>query len=122
MNTSLNAVFASARGREMLDAAELRRSRPRRGRERAPWDSSRLWQALTVRLATGADRAAIARLAELEQAAPPAEPVLLGVVMERPVAALSLSDGRVLADPFTPSADLVELMRLRARQLDAAAA
>jgi hypothetical protein len=43
--------------------------------------------------------------------------VLLGEVMHRTVAALSLSDGRVVADPFTPTAELIELMRLRARQI-----
>ena len=37
--------------------------------------------------------------------------------MQRTVAALSLRDGRVVADPFTPTAELVELMRLRARQI-----
>jgi hypothetical protein len=75
---------------------------------------------VTVRLATSADRGAVEHLAELEQTSPPAAPVLLGVVMERPVAALSLSDNRVVADPFTPTRDLVELMRLRARQMRAA--
>jgi hypothetical protein len=74
---------------------------------------------VTVRLATSADRAAVERLAELEQTAAPTAPLLLGVVMERPVAALSLRDNRVVADPFTPTRDLVELMRLRARQLRA---
>jgi len=72
---------------------------------------------LTLRLATSADRPALAHLAELEQASRPPEPVLLGVVMQRPVAALSLSDGSVVADPFAPTAELVELLRLRARQL-----
>ena len=43
--------------------------------------------------------------------------MLLGELMQRPVAALSLRDGRVIADPFTPTADVVELMRMRARQL-----
>jgi len=75
---------------------------------------------VTVRLATNADRRALERLAELDQADPPRAPVLLGVVMERPVAALSLRDSRVVADPFTPTRDLVELLRLRARQMRAA--
>ncbi len=43
--------------------------------------------------------------------------MLLGVVMQRPIAALSLRDGSVIADPFSPTAELVELLRLRARQL-----
>jgi hypothetical protein len=72
---------------------------------------------MTVRLATSADRAALSRLADLEEAAQPAEPVLLGELMQRPVAALSLCDGRVVADPFVPTGELVELLRLRARQM-----
>ena len=34
------------------------------------------------------------------------------------MAALSLADGRVIADPFTSTGELVELLRLRARQMD----
>jgi len=43
--------------------------------------------------------------------------VLLGVIKQRPVVALSLSDGRVIADPFSNTAELTELLRVRARQL-----
>ena len=82
-----------------------------------PSGPSTLWQGMTVRLATSADRAALSRLADLEEAAQPAEPVLLGELMQRPVAALSLCDGRVVADPFVPTGELVELLRLRARQM-----
>jgi hypothetical protein len=106
MQPLLNLALANIRHRELLQDA-TRRRRPLR----APASS------VTVRLATRGDRAALARLAELEQTTTPAEPLLLGVVMERPVAALSLSDDRVIADPFTPTCDLIELMRVRARQL-----
>jgi len=116
MFSRLNEALVQTRHQEQLDAAG--RGRQRRGsREAAPWDVSRRWQGLTVRLATGADGPALTRLAELDEAAAPAGPVLVGVVMQRPVAALSLEDGRVIADPFTPTGDLVELLRLRARQL-----
>jgi hypothetical protein len=72
---------------------------------------------LTLRLATAADRAALARLADLEQVDRPADPVLLGVLSNRPVAALSLHDGSLVADPFVPTAELIELLRMRAGQL-----
>jgi hypothetical protein len=118
MNPLLNLAMGTARHQQLLEAAARERSgmrRPRRRRrEAAP---AIRWQGLTLRLATSADGSALARLADLEQTAQPAEPVLLGEVMQRPVAALSLSDGRVVADPFTPTAELIELMRLRARQL-----
>jgi hypothetical protein len=35
----------------------------------------------------------------------------------RLLAALALSDGRVVADPFHPTADLIDLLRARANQL-----
>jgi hypothetical protein len=78
------------------------------------------WSRIVVRLAAAADRPVLERLAELDSARPPAAPVLLGVVGERPVAALSLHDGRTVADPFVPTADMLDLLRLRAAQLQRA--
>jgi len=118
MNPLLNLAMSSARHKELLEtAARERRGMPRPRRRRQQSAPAIRWQGLTLRIATSADGSALARLADLEQTAQPAEPVLLGVVMQRPVAALSLSDGRVVADPFTPTAELIELMRLRARQI-----
>jgi hypothetical protein len=117
MHPELNLALAAARRQDLLEqgmahrrAHGLRRARHRGG-------PAIYWQGLTLRLATGADGASLARLADLEQSARPPDPVLLGEVMRRPVAALSLRDGSVVADPFVPTAELVELMRLRARQL-----
>ena len=117
MQPQLSLALAQARHEEFLDRSNRHRRAAgwRRGnREASP---RILWEGLTLRLATSADRSALARLAELEQTTAPAEPVLLGVMMERPVAALSLRDGTVIADPFAPTVELVELLRLRARQL-----
>ena len=116
MYSQLNFEFVRLRQRELVERAARRhaRSGPRPSDPPAP---ESYFEGLTLRLATHADRPALARLAELEQAEHPAEPVLLGVVTERPIAALSLCDGRVIADPFSRTAELIELMRLRARQL-----
>ncbi len=118
MQPGLNGMLAQARQAEMLEAA--RRSRTGllgRRRERPSGPGTR-WASLTVRMATADDRAALERLAALDGAdQPPAQPVLIGSMMSRPVAALSLSDGGVVADPFAPTCELVELLRLRARQL-----
>jgi hypothetical protein len=111
MHTQLSVELAAARQQEFSDSAAARRRRPGR--------SSISWEGVTVRLATSADRAALDRLAALDDADRPAEPVLLGVISQRPVAALSLSDGHVVADPFRPTLELIELLRLRARQLGA---
>jgi len=117
MNPQLSLVYAKARHQELLEQSARRGRFAGRRRHHRAATTPVFWEGLTLRLATSADRAALTRLAELEQATRPPEPVLLGVVMQRPIAALSLSDGSVLADPFAPTAELVELLRLRARQL-----
>jgi len=114
MFSQLNLNLVQVRHREQVDAAARRRPWLRRP---DPVTPAPRWEALTMRLATSADRLALERLAELEQTRAPAEPVLLGVVMQRPVAALSLADGHIVADPFTHTCELIELMRMRARQL-----
>jgi hypothetical protein len=71
---------------------------------------------LSLRAAGPADRAALTTLAALDSAAPLREPVLLAHDADNPVAALSLADGRAVADPFSRSAEALALLRLRARQ------
>jgi hypothetical protein len=73
---------------------------------------------VSVRRAIRGDAAGIARVAALECSHVPAEPILLAEVDEIVVAAISLTDGHAVADPFHPTADIVELLRLRAAQLD----
>ena len=117
---TLSTEIVHARHQELLDRSERRRwSRLRDGAGAGRAPRAAVWQGLTLRLATNADAPAVARLAELDDAGTPPAPVLLGVLMARPVAALSLTDGRVVADPFTPTTEVIELLRLRARQLSA---
>jgi len=71
---------------------------------------------LSLRLATAADDAAVAYLSELDEAERLTGSVLLALDGDRPVAAMSLDDGRTVADPFTRTANVVDLLRLRARQ------
>jgi hypothetical protein len=73
---------------------------------------------LTIRLATIADESAVSRLAALDSSTPPAGEVLLAEMGHELWAALSLDTGAAVADPFRPSADLVELLRLRAKLLN----
>jgi hypothetical protein len=117
MNPQLSPGIAAARHQEFLEQSARRGHFAGRRRRHQAAATPIFWEGLTLRLATSADRPALAHLAELEQASRPPEPVLLGVVMQRPIAALSLCDGSVLADPFAPTAELIELLRLRARQL-----
>ena len=73
--------------------------------------------AITVRRADPGDVAALRALAQLDSSEPLAEPVLIAETGGHPRAALSLADGAAIADPFHPTADLVELLRLHASQL-----
>ena len=68
-----------------------------------------------IRHHAGADR-----LAELDSQRPLTGPALVGEIDGRPAAAISLDDGRVVADPFQHTAQLVALLRMRARALTAA--
>ena len=66
---------------------------------------------LTIRPARPQDAAALHLLAELDSAAPLHGSVLLAETRGRPVAALSVDDGRAVADPVAPTAPAVAALR-----------
>jgi hypothetical protein len=69
---------------------------------------------IAIRAATQAgDEDIVRRLAALDSAGTPETPVVVALVDGRPVAAASLVDGSVVADPFVPTADVVELLQAR---------
>ena len=72
---------------------------------------------VTLRFAFPDDQPALWRLAALDSADVPAEPVLIAEVNGEARAALSLADGSVIADPFHRTVELVALLRARATQL-----
>ncbi len=73
---------------------------------------------LALRVADPDDAVVLRRLADLDDAPPLDGPVLLALLDGVAVAAMSLHDGRVVADPFRPTADTVRLLALRACQLN----
>ncbi|HSJ16522.1 MAG TPA: hypothetical protein VK920_00335 [Solirubrobacterales bacterium] len=73
---------------------------------------------VTIRRLGGDDEAAVSRLAERDSARRPAGELLGAEVDGRLAAAISLTDREVIADPFHPTREVVEVLRLRARQLD----
>jgi hypothetical protein len=76
--------------------------------------------AYTIRVATADDDAALRRLAEIDGQAPLLSgPVLVGELRGGPQAALSLTDGRAIANPFVATARLLAHMRMRAVALGA---
>ncbi len=72
---------------------------------------------ITVRRATPADDDAIAYVAAVDSSAPPSGDVLVATDHAGVVAALGLHDGKVVADPFVRTDDVVALLRTRAGQL-----
>ena len=72
---------------------------------------------IVLRLCGETDAAALRRIAERDSTRPLAGPVLGAEVEGELRAAVSLRSGRVVADPFSPTAELVELLRARAEHL-----
>jgi hypothetical protein len=70
-----------------------------------------------LRMTTVGDAEAIVRLAALECMPVPDSRCVIAEVDGTVVAALPLRGGRVIADPFRPTAHLVPLLELRAKQL-----
>jgi aspartate carbamoyltransferase catalytic subunit len=72
---------------------------------------------IVIRLATLSDGRTLSNLAALDSRHPLAGPAMLAEVDGIVRAALDLSDGSVAADPFVRTAEVVEMLRLRARRL-----
>jgi hypothetical protein len=74
--------------------------------------------AIVIRRLTDDDRAAVTRLAQLEESAPAPDGELLGAESDgRLVAAISLTTGAGVADPFTRTQEVQEMLRLRLSHL-----
>jgi hypothetical protein len=70
---------------------------------------------ITIRPAYADDQESLHRLSIIDSApGVPAGPLLLAEVDGELRAALSLTDGSAIADPFFPTADVVELLRVHA--------
>jgi hypothetical protein len=72
-----------------------------------------------IRAARGSDGPGVARIAALDSAPVPTGELLVAEADGALVAVRSLSTGAAVADPFRPSADVLELLDLRARALTA---
>ncbi len=68
---------------------------------------------LTIRPADATDAVAVARLAALDSASPPTGHLVLGEVGHELWAAIDLDSGTIIADPFRPSGNVVEMLRAR---------
>jgi len=110
MNPQLNQALARSRQQDLRDAAARRRL--------AAESTVTGIDAIVIRTATASDRPALERLAELDSSESLAGEALIAERAGGAVAALSLAEGRVIADPFVATAQIVQLLRVRAQQLD----
>ena len=77
---------------------------------------------ITIRQATSADQFALRRLAALDDRRALRGEVLMAEQAGEVRAALSLEDGRSIANPFAPTASLVEMLRAHGRLVETVAA
>ena len=73
--------------------------------------------ALMIRMADPTDATRLADLAALDSAPPLSGTALVAEVAGEPVAALEVGSGRAVADPFRWTQRIVDLLRIRAAQL-----
>lgn len=115
LSSVLQRLLAHARADELRRAAVS----DRRVRPPAAPPGADIGSTVTLRFAFPDDEVALWRLAVLDSSRPLASPALLAEVGGELRAALSLRDGRVIADPFQRTTGLIELLRARAKQLEA---
>jgi hypothetical protein len=72
------------------------------------------------RATTTEDEATIKRLAQLDSADPIAGDALIAERDGKALAAVSMADGRVIADPFERTERVAQVLRMRRRAIDAA--
>ena len=111
MNTTITAAVAAEHIADLRRAAGHHRAATGAPARRSDE------QVITLRVAQPQDAYDVSRLAQLDDAPLPVGVVMLAVVDGEAVAALSLGDGRVVANPFAATEQAVTLLRLRATQL-----
>lgn len=72
---------------------------------------------VVIRIADPSDRPALQSLAELDSVLPFTGAALIAELDDCVVAGISLANGREVANPFVPTREILELLRIRARQL-----
>jgi hypothetical protein len=72
---------------------------------------------LVLRADRPTDEQALRRLAALDSVRPITGPALVAEVDGIAVAAIGIEDGKVVADPFEHTADVVELLKVRADRM-----
>lgn len=115
---SINALAASEHARDLRRAADAHRA----GSVDPAATDADMRQTIALRLAHDDETALVARLADLDDAPALRGRVLVAFADGEAIAALSLADGRVVANPFVCTVDAVALLRLREQHLQGPAA
>jgi len=110
VNTTLNSLVSQQR------TADLHRQ-ARRWRSGADGFERESASTIELRLARVDEDNAVRRLAQLDDAPELEGPAMLAVVDGEAVAAMSLSDLRIVSNPFVRTQHAVKLLRLRAAHL-----
>ena len=106
MNTTLNSLVSQQRTAEF-------RSRAQRWSEETDGFDRRQPASVELRVARVDENSDVRRLAQLDDAPELEGPAMLAVVDGEAVAAMSLIDLRIVANPFVRSQHAVKLLRLR---------
>jgi hypothetical protein len=117
MAMSLNALVAREHIADLHRAANGRAGRAGRRRRRSNAAAGSPRPAAVVRFAHPDEAGTLRRLAELDDAPELAGEVLVATIDADVVAAVSLDDGRVVANPFVLTSDAVGLLRRTATAL-----
>jgi hypothetical protein len=102
VDAHINDLHREAQRAAARAVARSGRARPRRVAD----------EPITIRPATPDDEPDLSLLAALDSAPVPAAPVLVAETAGELRAAISLADGATVADPFRPTAAIVELLVL----------
>jgi hypothetical protein len=100
-----------------LRRAELEQSARRYRASRAEPPPLPDAQPVTMRIGTLPDGAALEQMVKRRLRRSPLAPLLIGELAGRPVAAVSLMNGAIVAERHDAAEDVVALLRLRALQL-----
>ena len=114
MVSSLNTLVASQHQSDLVRFAHDRR---KLSSSRRSSSANLLGRAVSLRLAAPDEADLVERLSALDDAPALEGRVLLALIDDDAIAALSLHDGRVVANPFVWTDHAVALLRLRAEHL-----
>jgi hypothetical protein len=125
LSDTVHGAMADERTRDLREAVRVERGLKRErtwrnwmGRNGKATDSTAaLLDGVTIRRSHARDRNALERLAQLDSRRLADGQLLVAEVAGELRAALPLSGGAAIADPFRPTAPLVSLLQMRAQQI-----